>query len=168
MKAGMVVRLRVNPKDCQSVLDILDRVSIPYHSLSFSQCASLALASLLETARIHKNIPEPDPFQYMNRMEGFYGHGHSMQRKRIGAANALGSIGESFQAPVVSITPVHTAQHEPLSLVPVNADEMRDRSRMSELYSKKDMYENGNRSVSWSDADEAEYQELYKRVYPDG
>ena len=103
MKAGMVVRLRVNPKDCQSVLDLLDRVSIPHDNLSFSQCVSLALASLLETARTYKTLPEPDPFQYMNRMGKFYGRGRAMQGKRLAAANALGNIGEHFQAPQVSI-----------------------------------------------------------------
>lgn len=170
MKAGMVTRLRVNPKDCQSILDLLDKVGIPYHSLSFSQCTSLALASLLETARMNKNIPEPDPFQYLNRMQGFYGHGNGMQKKRLAAANAIGSIGESFQAPPVSIEPARPLESTPLAEVVANesADVMRDRRRLSELYSKKDMVENGNRSVSWSADDEQEYQQLFAKIYPEG
>ena len=169
MKAGMVVRLRVNPKDCQSVLDLLDRVSIPHDNLSFSQCVSLALASLLETARTYKTLPEPDPFQYMNRMGKFYGRGHAMQGKRLAAANALGNIGEHFQAPQVSIEPARPSEPSPVAEVAeVTADEMRDRRRFAELYSKKDMIEAGHRGVLWSAEDEAEYNELYKQIYPEG
>lgn len=169
MKAGMVVRLRVNPKDCQSVLDLLDRVSIPHDNLSFSQCVSLALASLLETARTYKTLPEPDPFQYMNRMGKFYGRGHAMQGKRLAAANALGNIGEHFQAPQVSIEPARPSEPSSVAEVAeVTADEMRDRRRFAELYSKKDMIEAGHRGVLWSAEDEAEYNELYKKIYPEG
>ena len=169
MKAGMVVRLRVNPKDCQSVLDLLDRVSIPHDNLSFSQCVSLALASLLETARTYKTLPEPDAFQYMNRMGKFYGRGHAMQGKRLAAANALGNIGEHFQAPQVSIEPARPSEPSPVAEVAeVTADEMRDRRRFAELYSKKDMIEAGHRGVLWSAEDEAEYNELYKKIYPEG
>ena len=169
MKAGLVVRLRVNPKDCQSVLDLLDRVSIPHDNLSFSQCVSLALASLLETARTYKTLPEPDAFQYMNRMGKFYGRGHAMQGKRLAAANALGNIGEHFQAPQVSIEPARPSEPSPIAEVAeVTADEMRDRRRFAELYSKKDMIEAGHRGVLWSAEDEAEYNELYKKIYPEG
>jgi len=173
VKAGLVVRLRVNPKDCQSILDLLDKVGVPYNNLSFSQCTSLALASLLETARTHKTLPEPDPFQFINRMGNFIGQGHTMQRKRLAAANALGSIGESFHAPTTE--PARPFEQYDPSIHPVpgepeviTADRMRDARRLSELASKKDMWENGNRSVSWSSQDEEEYQQLYKVIYPEG
>lgn len=167
MKAGMVVRLRVNPKDCQSILDLLDRVSIPHDNLSFSQCVSLALASLLETSRMHKTLPEPDAFQYMNRMQKFYGRGHAMQGKRLAAAQTLGNIGESFQAPTVE--PSRPAVLEtPPDVAPATADEMRDRRRFAELYSKKDMIESGHRGVLWTAEDEVEYNHLYKLIYPEG
>ena len=197
MKAGLVVRLRVNPKDCQSILDLLNKVGVPYNNLSFSQCTSLALASLLETARTHKTLPEPDPFQFINRMGNFIGQGHTMQRKRLAAANALGNIGEHFQAPTTEpVRPLHNnpssfhgdpcihgvrygaycaacgSEHVsddiPAAAEPMSADRMRDARRLSELASKKDMWENGNRSVSWSSQDEEEYQQLYKIIYPEG
>lgn len=190
MKAGLVVRLRVNPKDCQSILDLLDRVGVPHNSLSFSQCTSLALASLLETARTHKTLPEPDPFQFLNRMGNFIGQGHAMQKKRLAAANALGSIGESFHAPTTeparqfhgdpcihgvlygaycaSCGSEHVGDDIPAAAEPMSADRMRDARRLSELASKKDMWENGNRSISWSSQDEEEYQQLYKVIYPEG
>ena len=173
MKAGLVVRLRVNPKDCQSILDLLDKVGVPYQNLSFSQCTSIALASLLETARTHKTLPEPDPFQFINRMGNFIGQGHTMQRKRLAAANALGNIGEHFQAPTTEpARPLHnnpsSFHGDPPAAEPMSADRMRDARRLSELASKKDMWENGNRSVSWSSQDEEEYQQLYKVIYPEG
>lgn len=168
MKAGQVTRLRVNPKDCQSVLDLLDRIGVPYQNLSFSQCTSIALASLLETARVHKTLPEPDPFQYLNRMSPFLGHGTSMQRKRLAAANALGSIGETFQAPtLISTDQIPTeamrAQPEAMSL-----DMRQARTRLNELVSKKEMIDDGVPGLTWSASDDAEYWELYKVVYPEG
>lgn len=175
MKGGNVARIRVNPKDCQSVLDLLDKVQIPRQHMSFAQCVSIALSSLLETARINKTLPEPDPFQYINRMGQYLGNGHKHHQMKMRATSAIGSIGEHFQAPALTTEPARPFEQYDPSIHPVpgepeviTADRMRDARRLSELASKKDMWENGNRSVSWSSQDEEEYQQLYKVIYPEG
>jgi len=73
MKVGMVTQIRVNPKDCLAILDIIVACGInPYDGRSFAQCTSLALSSLIGVARRAKIIPEEeDGFQYANRLDPF-------------------------------------------------------------------------------------------------
>ena len=71
-KPGMVVSIRVNPADCQSVLDLMQAVNIdPYDGRSFSSCVSLSFSSLIDMAKRAGIIGEPDPFQFLNRMGVF-------------------------------------------------------------------------------------------------
>lgn len=181
MRAGKVVRIRVNPEDCQSVLDLCERVGIPTSGMSYAQCVSVALASLLETARAQKILPKPDPFQFLNRMQPFVDTSH--HRKKLEVARTIGELGATFHAPAVPRSasglaapgagrpsawpagaegPAHSA-----SPAPVSADQLRDRSRLTELLQKKDMASPGS-GVLWSAQDEEEFQELYQRVYPEG
>jgi hypothetical protein len=72
MKAGMVVQIRVNPGDCQSVLDLLGLLNVnPYDGRSFAQCVSIALSSMLGSYRGTKVLPEVDTFQFLNRLGPF-------------------------------------------------------------------------------------------------
>lgn len=73
MKAGMVTQIRVNPKDCLAILDLMVACGIdPYDGRSFAQCTSLALSSLVGVARKAGIIPlDEDGFQYANRMAPF-------------------------------------------------------------------------------------------------
>ena len=161
MRAGQVVRLRVNPKDCQSVLDVLNKAGVYTQGMSYAQCVSLALSTLLETARVTKMIPEPDPFQFLPRMEPFFGNSH--HRKKLAIAETIGGIGEKFHAPsLVSDQPAETHE-EPAPVV--SAETLRRRRRLGELVNKKDLVEQGVAGVTWSEEDETEFNELYKEVY---
>lgn len=73
VKAGMVAQIRVNPSDCQHVLDIMGVLGVdPYDGRSFAQCVSLAFTSLIGMACKAGIIPtEVDTFQYLNRMGPF-------------------------------------------------------------------------------------------------
>lgn len=72
MKYGMVAQIRVNPEDCQSVLDMMGVLGIdPYDGRSFAQCVSIAFSSMLGSYREGGVIPRPDSFQYLNRMAPF-------------------------------------------------------------------------------------------------
>ena len=174
MKAGMVVRIRVNPQDCQSVLDLLQRIGIEHRTLSFSQCVSTAFASLLETARSSKMLPEPDPFQYLNRMSMHVGLGRGLQGKRKAAAETIGSIGEKFSAPAVpqprfsEAAQLHSQTQQPVQEAPLSIEERMARSRLSELVAKKEMVEDGAPGVVWQTSDQEEWDRLYPIVYPEG
>lgn len=88
----MVVQIRINPQDCQSILDLMGILNVdPYDGRSFAICASLALSSLLGVMRRNKTIPEPDAFQYLNRMAPFLG-GRNNGRKQAIAENLYRAV----------------------------------------------------------------------------
>ena len=43
---GIVMHLRVNPIDAMAIIDILDKLEVPKHNLSFAQATKIALANL--------------------------------------------------------------------------------------------------------------------------
>lgn len=82
MKAGFVARIRVNPRDCLSVLDIVQSSGINTEGMSFSALTSLAMACMLEALRKAKTIPDNDGFNYEQRMRPFAG-GRSTYDRRV-------------------------------------------------------------------------------------
>lgn len=169
LMAGIVARIRVNPKDSQSILDLLDSLGIQRHTMSFSGCVSMALASLLETARVQKLLPEPDPFQYINRLGGYVGNGNAQQAVRQQAATQMGRLGERFIAPTLAggARPAEGAGvGRGAEEVDNSAENEYAKSRLSQLVTEKDMAENG--VGNWPLDKEQEFQLLYKIVYPHG
>jgi hypothetical protein len=183
LKTGEVVRIRVNPTDTLSVLDLLAAVGISTTYMSYSQCVSLALSSLLETARQHKLIPEPDGFDYNNRMAKFRGHNSLNHKKKLETNAAIERLGSDFKiahAPKFQESPEvlrqraldATSQRQPneaaAQQMPLSEDERYARQRLTELCAKRDAAEDNTPGILWSDSDEAEFQKLYKVVYPNG
>lgn len=167
MKSGHVVSIRVNPRDCQTVLDLLDKVGYDRRSITFAQCVSMALASLLETARKSEILPEPDEFQYLQRMQQYLGH--KGQRARI--ATALHDRGGSFRAkdltkPAELEAPAHVsradeAAEEPATKQAAVPPTEAETVRFTELLKLEDQRE-------LSPREKAEHSELMKKFYPDG
>lgn len=106
LRAGQVVRIRVNPTDCLSVLDALEKagINVRQQGMSFSQCVSLALSSLLMGARQQGWLPEPDGFQYANRMSQF--RGFSGHAEKLAITDAITAAGATFQMPGLSTAQV--------------------------------------------------------------
>ena len=72
MTPGRVVRLRVNPRDAMSIVDVLDKVELSPTNMSFDQACSMVLATLLESARTANLIPrEREGFEYTEMMQRF-------------------------------------------------------------------------------------------------
>src|SRR3990167_11030885 len=71
MKPGEVVTIRVNPRDCISVTDVVERLGIYPQGMSFSSAVAISLSSMLEFMREHKVIPVRDGFEYGERMSPF-------------------------------------------------------------------------------------------------
>jgi len=71
MRAGEVVRIRVNPQDAMSVADIVRKLGFNYTGMSFSQACAIALSSLLETVRENGAIPRRDGFEFAEIMAPF-------------------------------------------------------------------------------------------------
>lgn len=159
MRAGAVVSIRVNPRDCQSTLDVLESVGFNTRGLSFSQLVSLAFSSLLETQRLGKFIPEPDEFEYLNRMGQYLGQGKGAKKNII--AKTIHNQGGSAR-----MTGVHDdlPSKEDYKAPEVTAEQRAAGSRLAELDAKKELAQT-NSAVLWSLRDDAEYQQLYKQVY---
>jgi hypothetical protein len=83
-RAGHVVTIRVNPEDCQGVLDVMRVLNVdPYDGRSFAVCVSLALSSMLVSLRKSGVTPEIDHFQYLNRMGPFLKARNDKRKKSI-------------------------------------------------------------------------------------
>lgn len=182
MRAGAVVSVRVNPLDCQSILDLMEKVGISTHGMSFSQMVSLGLSSLLETQRVAKVLPEPDPFQFLNRMAPYRGKMRNGAKSQV--TNMLYGQGDKIQAPALQLPRAEPAESldtygdkiageiftPPVHLIePVlSTDILLARRRLSELNARKEMADDHVPGVSWSPSDAREYDELYAQVYPHG
>lgn len=175
MRAGLVVTIRVNPKDCQSILDLIDAVGFPRIGQSFSMLTGIALSSMLESFRTSGAIPEPDAFEYLNRMSQYIGQKRTAKKLQI--AKAVHEVGSGFRAPLVPVRtdkdkegPTHDdsverarAEDEKLELpehLRPTADQLRAGSRLKELIFKKEYA-----ADSWSNEDQAEYVKLMRDVY---
>lgn len=102
-KEGVVAAIRINPKDCLGVLDLLEATGVSTSEKSFSHMVSLALSSLLEAARKQGFIPvEPDMFLYGARMGRHFRHSREEVAGNIKLA--LPSTGEAAPIPAHSST----------------------------------------------------------------
>lgn len=114
MKAGMVTQIRVNPADCQSVLDIMGIVGIdPYDGRSFAQCVSIAFSSMIGSLKKSGIIEEPDSFQYMNRMATFVGSRND-KRKYVASEALYRNASQGMATPTLPTAHVpHPGQYVP-------------------------------------------------------
>lgn len=71
MKGGMVVRIRVSPKDCMSIIDAAQALGIQPTQYSMSALTSLVLSSLLEVQRKAGTVPTRSGFEYLSMMEPY-------------------------------------------------------------------------------------------------
>lgn len=82
MRAGFVARIRVNPKDCLSILDVVQGSGLNIEGMSFSAITSLATACMLEALRKANAIPHNDGFDFEQRMRPYMG-GKSTYDRRV-------------------------------------------------------------------------------------
>lgn len=117
MKAGMVTQIRVNPKDCLAVLDIMVAIGVdPYDGRSFAQCVSLALSSLIGVARRGDIITrEEDGFQYLNRMAVFL-NSRNNKKKHTAAESLYRRAAQGIEPPQMHIGVKHPGQYTPPAL----------------------------------------------------
>lgn len=184
----MVATIRVNPKDCMAVLDVMEAVGITIEGMSFPAMVSLTLSSLLQTARDNGQIPTRDGFEFSQMMAPYIGQRRT--KKKLQIADAMHKLGSSVSAPKLSAPQrgafqVPAGRHEPpveseLSVpergpfdLPkivedVSPEQRQARRRLTELLQKKDLSEEQGNGVIWQTSDEAEFQEVYRMVYPEG
>ncbi len=97
MRPGKVVNIRLNPRDCLSVLDVAELTGTPTAHASYSMLVSLALAALLETARQQKIIPDRTGYEYSDMMQRFEGGGN--RKRQLQFADTIHQMGSEIHVP---------------------------------------------------------------------
>jgi hypothetical protein len=176
MKGGIVATIRINPEDCQSVLDVMEKAGVTTRGMSFAAMASLAMSSLLNAARQDGIIPTPDPFQYLNRLQPYIKAKHG---RKLAITEALHNEGARLKAPPItaSLTDAEPEAAGPSAVSSQTApqaqgystEEIREAAvRLTELLNLKDAADEGAPGVTWTAQNEEEFLKVYAIVYPDG
>jgi hypothetical protein len=178
MKAGNVVSIRVNPRDTMTVIDLVESLGMPMHTLSFPAMVSLALSSCLQALRDQGTVPDRTGFEYNERTAGIVGVGQTKMKRA--ATEAILSTGSEFKvaAPpkpsmtfVKPVSQIGTVEVEPDNTPAaveeeIVTTEMRlARRRLAELVAKQDLIEAKAPGVTWSSGDQREFDDLCKVVY---
>jgi len=100
MKPGRVVSIRVNTKDCMSVIDVVEKIGLNIPGISFAQIVSTALASTLESLRQAGVIPIRDGFEFSEMMNKYPPVLHGARGRALSIANTMQST-EDSQVPAV-------------------------------------------------------------------
>lgn len=170
LRPGNVVTIRINPTDCMSVVDVVKQAGVLTPGMSFASMVSLSLSSVMQTLRDQGIIPERDGFEYLEIVGPYIS---KQDARKIEISKTLASAGSRIKVSGLS-QPKHEAgptHHEepqaPAEIKPVSTEQRLAGRRLTELLQKRDLAEHGT-DVIWSSADQKEYDELYKVVYPEG
>lgn len=159
IRAGVVVTIRVNPRNCQSVLDLMDVLEQKPDGQSFSSFVSLALASLIESSIDSGFITEPDPFQYMNRMRPYLGRKRGANVKKL--TNTVNAQGSRFRPPVMpkrELTSVEVTTEQALH--------RKEAMKMMQDLAVKYKASVDNTEIQWSSADQSQWEEVFLTLFP--
>lgn len=71
IKAGRVCSIRINPRDCMSVCDAIEKLKLDPRIMTFDQAVRVTLSSALESLRQAGTLPERDGFEYSAMLARF-------------------------------------------------------------------------------------------------
>lgn len=164
LKAGVVTSLRINPKDCMSIVDVLDKTGLLKAGMSFSSMAALTLSVLLETMRERGDIPTRDGFEF-SEMVGPYLNGN--QSRKVAINKAVESIGSDFSAPALpQRSPAKIIAKMAAAPVVFTPPDVDAADKLTNLIQKKEMAETG--AFTWTQQDQQNFDHYYQLVYPHG
>lgn len=104
-RAGEVVSIRVNPKDCMSCVDVVKKIGLPIQGGSFAIVVSSALASLLETFRQNNIIPTRDGFEFNEIMSAFPKTARASRARALAITETFHTVGSSIHIPPIIRNP---------------------------------------------------------------
>jgi hypothetical protein len=148
MRAGRVVTTRINPRDCMSIADVLDRAGVYTQGMSFAQAVSLALGSVLEMCRQQGILPTRDGFEYEEMMKRFTHNPKVDMARKLAITSTIGSMGSEIKIPP-------PAQPAPV----LTPDMKRKEVRWNELAMRQQLT-----PENWSEEDDAEYKILCQEL----
>lgn len=97
MKPGHVISMRVSPRNCMAVLDLLRMADVPLEGMSFSAACSRALDLAMSGLIKAGQLPERDGFEYSEMMAPF-GLGTTGRTARDAQSARVASMFEGSQA----------------------------------------------------------------------
>lgn len=99
MNTGRVARIRVNPKDCMSAVDIARKAGVHIPGMSFGQLVSIAFSSMLEAYRQCGHIPIRDGFEFTEVMAPFADNPKVDRARKLAITHAIQSAGSEVKTP---------------------------------------------------------------------
>jgi hypothetical protein len=99
MRPGKVVNIRVNPTDCLGILDVARKVGVDCANSSFPQIVSLALSTLLQSARNAQQIPTRMGYEFEEEMAPYLVDDKTRRKVKLQRANEIHLAGSDFQMP---------------------------------------------------------------------
>lgn len=141
MMPGEVVKIRVNPRDCMSVVDVIKNTGLLTEGMSLPVAVSLTLSALLESARQAKLIPEREGFEYTEVMRPFSNKTRNPRKLAITQLHTM-EVGSELRIPALQATAHRSTK---------TMAQRRARTRINELGFKKEQAPD-----SWTQADEEE------------
>lgn len=146
-KGGMVVYIRVSPRDCISCVDIMDKLEIRTNGMSFDAIVRLALSSLIASAQQNGIIPIPDGFEFDSRVTKRFGAGRGATHgKKLAFSKLIDQTEKGYQ-----VMPLIPDTHE-RRLARTKFDELEFRATAD--------------PVNFSQDDRVELQRLAQILYP--
>jgi hypothetical protein len=196
MNVGSVVRIRVNPKDTMSVIDLVKRSGLDITGMSFPTMVSLALSASMNTMRENGHLPTRDGFEYAEMTYGILGVGQKSDARKRMINNTVQSAGPRFAVTVPMATkeqeaPAPTGYVKQAGWTPPKQPSLMDRlkraeltgmalepedqavmdvakEQLSTLAKKKDRIEEEHSGEQWTEKDAADWAKYYPIVYPFG
>ncbi len=102
MRVGRVVSIRVNPKDCMSAIDVVEKIGLNVPGISFSQIVSAAFSSAMESLRQAGVIPTRDGFEFRQMMAAYPAAIKGARGRALSIANTFQMAGPDAQVKAVA------------------------------------------------------------------
>lgn len=176
MRPGVVASIRVNPKDCMSIIDTIKNTGLYVPGMSYPAMVSMVLSACLESLRKHGTIPTRDGFEYLQMMEPYLGQGRNKKARNI--TNALISNSDFQVRPVAGTanpysvdiqqpaTQIHTPKFNAMLAEECGMTVREAQVELTELCAKKDLADDGQ--YTWTQHNQERFDLCYKIVYPEG
>lgn len=165
MRAGLVATIRINPKDCMSVLDVMEKAGVNTNGMSFPAMVSLALSATLNGLRTEGLIPDRDGFEYLDMMTP---HMNGRNKRKLEITKTIHDAGSRMN---ISL-PAEHREVNPLSPVQVMqaaaamTPEVRElKQEFTDLNNKREAFEDQVKGISWTSSEEDRWQQLYPMFF---
>lgn len=139
MKPGRTANIRINPADCMSCIDLVQRSGMNLKGASFSVIVSAALSTALESFRQSGIIPRRDGFEYGQMMQDYPLQPKENRARSFAIGKLMHSVGSEIQFPsVVKASPdlqrkkvrcdelVFKQNNDPSNMTPEEQAELRE------------------------------------------